>query len=129
MAQIDTVRSLVTFADLDDRDPRGCSVSARHEAVLSSGRHVLLLNDRGWTTSRWPEGQRAQDVERTARTVVGPDEPGRDQTYVQQDAAHWSALERTLHDAGVSTEGIDLRSLPHEVVLSERLLSRLPGGP
>lgn len=69
MARMETVRALVTFADLDDRDSSGCSVSARHEAVLSNGHHVLLLDDRGWSSSRWVDDESMEEVERTARMV------------------------------------------------------------
>jgi len=47
------VTRLVTFVDVDDNvaDARQMSVSARHEAVLVNGRRVLLLDDRGWSSS------------------------------------------------------------------------------
>jgi hypothetical protein len=42
------VARLVTLVDLRDDDLGGqMSFSARHEAVLEDGRHLLLLDDRG----------------------------------------------------------------------------------
>ena len=93
------VARLLTFVDIADEDDDGrdthrISVSARHEAVLEDGHRVVLLNDRGWSEElrvAWqdepsPERGRVelpglwmhetvQEMERTARTVVGPDEP------------------------------------------------------
>jgi hypothetical protein len=47
------VARLVTFVDVDDRagEARRMSVSARHEAALADGRRVLLLDDRGWSST------------------------------------------------------------------------------
>jgi hypothetical protein len=74
------VRRLVTVIDLDDRDSRGRSVRARHEAKLADGRRVVLLDDRGWSSSAPVDDRTTKEVEGTARTVVGPDEPWGDQT-------------------------------------------------
>ncbi|HEY1521793.1 MAG TPA: hypothetical protein VGF70_02185 [Solirubrobacteraceae bacterium] len=120
-----TVRGWLTFADVDDRDPRGCSVSARHEAVLFDGRHVVLLDDRGWSSSQTGDVTAIEEVDRMARIVVGPDEPAAGQTRAEAEANHWATLERKLAIAGIRTEGVDLKALPHEVVLSDRLTRRL----
>ena len=81
------VARLVTLVDLRDDDLGGqMSFSARHEAVLEDGRHLLLLDDRGWSTSLlraradsdsaeevpdfWAVTSR-DDIEETARQVVG----------------------------------------------------------
>src|SRR6266545_6073053 len=91
------VTRLVTFVDLAEGvgDTRQTSFSARHEAVLLDGRRVLLLDDRGWTWSSLITVQAGasdrdstreqqpdiwattsvEDIEQTARMVVGPDEP------------------------------------------------------
>jgi hypothetical protein len=124
-----------------DEDPRRISVSARHEAVLEDGSRLPLLDDRGWTEELrgpgadavddlWaltPEG----DIVDTARTVVGPDEPfgGRSQDVMESD--HWKALAEKLRAQGVVVDAAELRQLPHDVELSDRLRSRLgqsPGG-
>jgi hypothetical protein len=92
------VARLVTFVDIRDQDDDGpdarrMSVSARHEAELPDGRRVLLLDDRGWSSTSLiasgegevPEEQpdswatwSVEDIEETTRIVVGPDEPSRD---------------------------------------------------
>jgi len=91
------VTRLVTFVDLADGvgDTRQTAFSAQHEAVLLDGRRVLLLDDRGWTWSSLIAVQAGasdhdstreeqpdiwattsvEDIEQTARMVVGPDEP------------------------------------------------------
>jgi hypothetical protein len=141
------VTRLVTFVDLADGvgDTRQMAFSARHEAVLLDGRRVLLLDDRGWTWSSLIAVQAGasdrdstreqqpdiwattsvEDIEQTARMVVGPDEPTNG--YSQEDAeqGHWAYLSDVLGQHGVVVDALDLRRLPHDVVLSERLLARV----
>jgi hypothetical protein len=120
-----SVRRLVTFADLDDRD-RGHSISARLVAELEDGSHVVLLDDRGWTSGRdGVAGHSPEEVEMTARMVVGPDEPWGDQTRAQVESDHWATSERKLRDARVDTGGADLRPLRHDVEISDRLRGSL----
>lgn len=126
----------MTFLDVDDdnADPRRMSVSARHEAVLGDGRHVLLLDDRGWGVSGPPDiwaVTSVEDVVDTARVVVGPDEPFGGRSHEDMQADHWASLAGVLRRQGVPADAVELRRLPHDVVLSERLLARLgrdPGG-
>jgi hypothetical protein len=141
------VTRLVTFVDLAEGigDTRQTRFSARHEAVLLDGRRVLLLDDRGWTWSSLITVQAGasdrdstreqqpdiwattsvEDIEQTARIVVGPDEPT--DGYSQEDAeqGHWAYLSDVLAQHGVVVDALDLRRLPHDVVLSERLLARV----
>jgi hypothetical protein len=141
------VTRLVTFVDLADGvgDTRQTAFSARHAAVLLDGRRVLLLDDRGWTWSSLIAVQAGasdrdstreqqpdiwattsvEDIEQTARMVVGPDEPT--DGYSQEDAeqGHWAYLSDVLGQYGVVVDALDLRRLPHDVVLSERLLARV----
>ncbi len=117
-----SVQRLLTFADLDDRGPRGHSISARLVAELTDGRHVVLLDDRGWTSGHGGvAGHTPEEVEMTARMVVGADEPWGDQTRAQVESDHWATLERKLQDAGVATDATDLRTLRHDVEISHRL--------
>lgn len=125
---------LVTFVDLadDGADPWQVSCSARHEAVLSDGSHVLLLDDRGWSVSLargadlniWSITTVA-DVEFTARGVVGPDEPPDGRSYEVESASHWASLAATVRQHGADTDPRELSLLPHDVVLSDRLLAKL----
>jgi hypothetical protein len=126
------VTRLVTFVDLDlDSDrlhPGQMSVSARLDALLADGRRVTLLDDRGWGGSGPPDVWATTSMEEvvfTARTVVGPDEPPPGRTHEEEAALHWAALAGTLRRAGVAVEGFALSQLPHDVVLSDRLLARL----
>lgn len=116
---------LVTVIDLDDRDPRAHSIRARHEAALADGRRFVLLDDRGWSSSAGVDGCTKADVEGTAKMVVGPDEPWGDQTRKQAEEAHWAYLEHKLQDAGVSVREGSLKTLSHDVEMSERLRRRL----
>jgi hypothetical protein len=138
------VARLVTLVDLRENDLGGqMSFSARHEALLEDGRHLLLLDDRGWTSSllRTTADSAARDVpdfwavtsqeglEQTARSVVGPDEPfgGRSQEDMERD--HWAYLAGILRRQGVAADADELKSLPHDIVLSERVLALLGRDP
>ena len=140
------VARLVTLVDIDDdgADTRQMSVSARHEVVLIDGRRILLLDDRGWTSMplvaavESPDGEARQedvsdiwrmtsveDIENTARLVVGPEEPFAGGSQEAADADHWAYLAGVLGREGVMVDAVELKQLPHDVVLSERLLARL----
>jgi len=122
----------------EDVDDRSISVSARHEAVLEDGRRLLLLDDRGWTEALRGDGADAvgdlwaltseRDVVETARVVVGPDEAFGGRTQDDMETDHWNALAATLRAAGVVICADELRRLPHDVVLSDRLRARLGRG-
>ena len=105
------------------------SVSARHEALLADGRRVLLLDDRGWSEEGnvpdiWAV-QSVEDIEETARSVVGPDEPYGGRLQEDMEADHWASLSEILRRQGVVVDAQELKRLPHVVVLSERLLARV----
>jgi hypothetical protein len=140
--QVSAVTRLVTFVDLREGvgDARQLSVSARHEAELPDGRRVLLLDDRGWSASSliaWGEGEvpeeqpdswatmSVEDIEETTRIVVGPDEPFEGSSQEDAEEGHWAYLSDVLRQHGVVVDALDLRRLPHDVVLSERLLARV----
>lgn len=124
------VTHLVTYVEVADAvaDPRRASVSASHEAVLSNGDRVLLLEDRGWRVSGPPDvwsSISADEIENTARVVVGPDEAFDGHSQEDMEASHWACLAAVLRRQGADVEGSALRELPHDVVLGERLLARL----
>jgi hypothetical protein len=128
------VTRLVTFVDVDGdvADSGRMSLSARLEAVLVDGRRALLLDDRGWTASGpadiWSRTS-VEDIEGTARMVVGPDEPFGGRSPEDMAADHWAWLTRHLTQQGVAADAVELQRLPHDVVLSERLLVRLGHDP
>jgi hypothetical protein len=110
-------------------DARQMSVSARHEALLVDGRRVLLLDDRGWSSSGnvpdiWAVTS-VEEIEETARFVVGPDEPFAGRSQEDMEAEHWAYLAGVLREQGVVVDAVTLKRLPHDVVLSEPLLVRL----
>lgn len=120
------VARLVTHVDMEEQatDASRLSVSARLEAVLTDGRTVVLLDDRGWSCSG-PADLRdrlsATDIENDALTVVGPDEPSDGTTHDQMAAAHWAYLAGILRRHGVDADADVLRRLPVAVALSESL--------
>ncbi|WP_371783895.1 hypothetical protein [Streptosporangium subroseum] len=119
---------LETAVDLDEQadiGPRRVSVSATLSAVLDNGRRITLLDDRGWSSTGLWETRAVGEIEDTARTVVGPDEPAEGQTHEEVAAAHWTHLVAVLAERGVAANSDALRTLPHAVVLSDRLRSRV----
>jgi hypothetical protein len=129
---------IVTFADEDEperREARRMSISARMRVELSDGRRIPVLGERGWSAGlhggSGSAGQdiwsltTAEDITEMARIVVGPDEPIDGETYEQADAWYWAAVADELRPHGVITSRDELSRLPHEVVLSDRLLGRL----
>ncbi|WP_216853160.1 hypothetical protein [Phytoactinopolyspora halotolerans] len=119
------VARLVTFVDVSGQQAGTVSVSARHEVELVDGRRVLLLDDRGWSSSQgWAETS-AEDIEETARVVVGPDEPFGGRTHEDMEADHWAYLQRNLQRQGVAVDVAELRRVPHDVVLSQRVRGRI----
>ncbi|MFF9341368.1 MULTISPECIES: hypothetical protein [unclassified Streptomyces] len=128
MSAVPTVTRLVTHVELNEARTTGrqLDASARLEAELSDGRALVLLDDRGWAESvvgdvAIRDFLTAESVAETARTVVGPDEPYGDETRERAEAAHWGALADRLTRQGVPADAAALASLPHDVVLGERL--------
>jgi hypothetical protein len=101
----------------------GVSFKVREFAMLSDGREVTLLEDRGWTTSE-PLGGRADapwsvtDVVRDVYNVVLPDNA--EETGEEHE---WQRFAECLREAGVAVALDELRALPYRVILSDRLRS------
>lgn len=66
-----------------------------------------------------------QEIEATARVVVGPDKPFDDYSHEDMEIDHWNELQRTASRHGVSVSAFELKRLPHDVELSPRLRDRL----
>ncbi len=131
------VTRLVTVVDIDDgtgapppNDPWEMSLSAVLLAVLSDGRRLTLLDDRGWSMSGPADIWRrtsAATIAADARAVVGPDEPDDGRAPSDVDAEHWAHLAGILRRRRVHVDPRVLSLLPHDVELSERLRARLGG--
>ncbi len=125
------VVSLGARCDLDppaEGPGGGTSFRVREFALLSDGREVTLLDDRGWTTSAplggTADGQAAPlpvaQVVRNVRNVVLPDDA--EETGEEHE---WQRFVQRLREAGVAVTPDGLRALPYRVILSDRLRSRL----
>lgn len=129
MAGVIRLNTFVDTADTEDR-ARQMSVSARLEAVLADGQRVVLLDDRGWSGKRNDGGdpwelETVEEIQREARTVVGPDEPHEGRSQADMEADHWNALAQLLRHAGVEVSRAELAAVPHEVELSDRVRARI----
>jgi hypothetical protein len=127
------VTRLLTFVDIANADnaeldARSRSLTARHEAILADGRRVVLLDDRGWSETQRVTGGRelseedrgrfevdppdiwrsetVEEMKRTARFVVGPDEPFEGHSQADMEAGHWDTLARILRQHGVNVAAI-----------------------
>lgn len=66
-----------------------------------------------------------EDIVDTARVVVGPDEPFGGRSHEDMEADHWAHLTEVLRQQGIVADALGLKRLPHDVVLSERLLTHV----
>lgn len=125
------VERLITVVEQDPHPAGSEAFTALLFAELSDGRRILLLGDRGWAPGPPGVGEPAaavlhrQDIEETARTVVGPDEPPPGMDAETEAAAHWRHLAGNLAGHGVESPAADLRALPHDVELSADLALRV----
>jgi hypothetical protein len=85
----------------------------REFALLSDGREVTLLDDRGWATSAPLSAISLTHVMRNIYNVVLPDDA--EQTG---DAHEWQRFEQRLREAGVDVTADQLRALPYRVFCS-----------
>jgi hypothetical protein len=120
-----SVVSLGAWCDLhspeeDSGGVAGTSFKVREFALLSDGREVSLLDDRGWSTSvpldRIPITQVVRDVYNT----VLPDDA--EETGEEHE---WQRFGQRLREVGVAVSRDELRAMPYRVILSDRLRSRL----
>lgn len=104
---------------------RDVSFAVVERATLSDGRTITLTDDRGWGTSGpsaddpWA-GLTADGIEQDVRNVVLPDD-----AEDTGDEHPWAWFASILRGHGVTTTADELRRLPYDVVLSDRLLARL----
>ena len=103
--------------------PGGISFQVEEFAVLADGRRVRLHAERGFSLGAgvdpWQFVTR-ESVEASILTSVLPDEP--EQTG---DDHPWEWLAELLRDQGVAATPEQLRTLPYDVELSDRLRARL----
>jgi hypothetical protein len=118
------VVGLGAWCDLDSQEDSagdaGTSFKVREFALLSDGREVTLLDDRGWTTSA-PLGEISlTHLVRDVYTVVLPDDA--EETGEEHE---WQRFDHHLREAGVAVTLDELRALPYRVILSVILSERL----
>jgi hypothetical protein len=112
-----SVVSLGAWGDVSEGSSGGTSCNVREFALLSDGRKITLLDDRGWTMSA-PLGEIwLAHVVRNIYTVVLPDDA--EETGEEHE---WQRFEQRLREAGVAVSQDELRTLPYHVTLS------VPGG-
>jgi hypothetical protein len=97
-----------------------------------NGDRVLLLADRGWSSSGPPNIWAVTSVEEiadTARMVVGPDEPFGGRSQRDMEADRWTSLAAVLRRQVVDADPVEVGRLPHDVVLSAQMLKRIGDQP
>ena len=108
-----TVVSLWAWGELEEGGPGGgSSCSVREFALLSDGREVTLLDDRGWASSG-PLGEISlTHAVHDVYNVVLPDDA--EETGEEHE---WQRFEQRLREAGVAVTREELRALPYRVIL------------
>ena len=95
-----TVVSLGAWGDIEEGSGGGTSCTVREFALLSDGREVTLLDDRGWTMFA-PLGEISlTHVVRNVYNVVLPDDA--EETGEEHE---WQRFEQRLREAGVRLLG------------------------
>lgn len=108
-----TVVSLGARGDLEEGSGGGTSCNVREFALLSDGREVTLLDDRGWTSTASLGEISLTHVVRNVYTVVLPDD-----AEESGEVHEWQRFEQRLREAGVAVTRDELRALPYRVMLS-----------
>ncbi len=108
-----TVVSLGAWGDLEEGSGGGTSCNVREFALLSDGREVTLLDDRGWTSTASLDKISLTHVVRNVYTVVLPDD-----AEESGEVHEWQRFEQRLREAGVAVTRDELRALPYRVMLS-----------
>jgi hypothetical protein len=120
------VVELVAECELVETSGSRTSFDVVEYAVLSDGRRVTLLDDRGWSQTThglapgetWP--LTADDVRRDVLNVVLPDD-----AETSGEEHEWRWFVERLHDAGVDVTRDELRALPYRIAFGERLRAAL----
>jgi hypothetical protein len=93
--------------------------------VLDDGKSVILHRERGFSGTTNGDDIWAQEtVETIARDVLNVVLP--DGAEITGEDHPWEWLAELLHAQGIDAVAQHLRGLPYEVVLTERVLQRLP---
>jgi hypothetical protein len=124
------VVGLGAICDVDpirNRDSRENHFSVSEFAVLDNGERVMLHNERGYS-GRSSSGdiwahETVETITRDVLTTVLPDEDDTD------DEHPWEWLAELAQKQGIDVTADVLRQVPYEVVLTERVLQRLPTNP
>jgi hypothetical protein len=107
-------------------DPRQNSFDVREFALLDNGERVTLHAERGWSGRRFPSGsvwagETVEKITETVLAVVLPDSENGDEHP-------WEWLAELAQAQGIDVTAAQLRQVPYEVVLTERVLQQLGDG-
>lgn len=106
-------------------DPRRFSVEVGEFALLDDGTRVMLHRERGFSaTTNGDDIWAHETVETIARDVLNVVLP--DDAELTGEDHPWEWLAELLRAQGIDAVAQDLRGLPYEVVLTERVLRHLP---
>ncbi len=121
------VVGLGAICDLDptwNRDPSENNFRVSEFALLDNGERVILRDERGYggrssSGDIWAH-ETVETITRDVLTTVLPDD------YDIDEEHPWEWLAELAQAQGIDVTADDLRQLPYEVVLTERVLQRLP---
>jgi hypothetical protein len=110
---------------IDDRRENNFRVS--EFALLDNGERVILHDERGygarisWDDDIWAH-ETVETITRNVLTTVLPDDDATDEEHP------WEWLAELARARGIDVTADDLREVPYDVVLTERVLRRLATG-
>ncbi|MFC9935801.1 hypothetical protein [Glutamicibacter sp. NPDC127525] len=91
------------------------------QAQLDDGLFIVVLDDRGWSSSEeWAQVTPA-GIRETALVVVGPDEPAPGWTRAEELHAYWQYIQSILAAQQLHASIDELMALDHEVQFGPRL--------
>ncbi|MGO3760410.1 MAG: hypothetical protein ACTJF3_04395 [Glutamicibacter arilaitensis] len=129
MIREDPMRTLEKFLSLAEAEPNSeqVSVYVLLKAQLENGQCILVLDDRGWSTSEnWSRAEPAA-IRETTLTVVGPGEPAPGASRAQAFRDYWKCIRSLLAAQGIHLSIEELMALEHEVRFGPRLQRLLTG--
>ncbi|MGH3652611.1 hypothetical protein [Glutamicibacter sp.] len=117
------MRTIEKFVSLAEAEPGSEQVRVRvlFQAQLDDGQSIVVLDDRGWSTSgEWAQVTPAE-IRETSLVAVGPDEPARGWTPAEELHAYWEYIRSFLGTQQIHLPVDVLMNLEHEVRFGPRL--------
>ena len=117
------MKAIAKFPSLAEAEPGSTQVSVGvlFQAQLEDGRCIVLLDDRGFSTSAQWQQVTPAEIRATSLVVVGPDEPSPGQTQAEALHDYWEYIASLLAAQQIQEPTEELVKLEHEFRFGPRL--------